>query len=92
MIRSFRHKGLERFFSRGNHRGMPAQYAAKLERQLDRLEAAAVPEDMNLPGYRFHRLKGERRQTYSVTVSGNWRLTFRFEGADALDVNLEDYH
>jgi len=51
-----------------------------------------VPEDMNLPGYRFHRLKGERRQTYSVTVSGNWRLTFRFEGADALDVNLEDYH
>jgi len=92
MIRSFRHKGLERFFSRGNHRGIPAQYAAKLERQLDRLEAAAVPEDMNLPGYRFHRLKGERRQTYSVTVSGNWRLTFRFEGADALDVNLEDYH
>lgn len=64
MIRSFRHKGFERFFTRGSRRDIPAQYAAKLE----------------------------RHQTYSVTVSGNWRLSFRFEGADALDVNLEDYH
>lgn len=92
MIRTFRHKGLERFFTRGTLRGIPAQFAPKLERQLDRLDAATDPQDMSLPGYRLHRLKGERRETYAVTVSGNWRLTFRFEGADAVDVNLEDYH
>jgi proteic killer suppression protein len=58
---------------------------------LDRLEAATKPEDMNLPGYKFHGLKGDRRGTYAVSVTGN-RLTFRFEGDDATDVNLEDYH
>ena len=59
---------------------------------LDRLDAAARPEDMNLPGWRFHALKGDRAGEYSVTVSGNWRLTFAFEGEDAVGVNLEDYH
>lgn len=92
MIRSFRHKGLQRFFSKSDYRGIPAQYAARIERLLDRLEAAAKPEDMDLPGYRFHPLKGDRKGTYAVSVSGNWRLTFRFEGEDATDVDLEDYH
>lgn len=65
---------------------------ARIERLLDRLDAAAKPEDMGLPGYRFHPLKGERKGTYPVSVSGNWRLTFRFVGEDATDVDLEDYH
>lgn len=92
MIRSFRHRGLERFFARSDYRGIPAQFAPRLERLLDRLEAAMRPEDMRLPGYRFHRLQGKRRGVYAVSVSGNWRLTFQFEGKDAVHVDLEDYH
>jgi len=92
MIRSFKHRGIERFFTRGDYRGIPAQYAPRLERMLDRLDISLRPEDMRLPGYRFHPLKGDRKGHYAVSVSGNWRLTFRFEGEDAFDVNLEDYH
>lgn len=92
VIRNFRHRGLERFFNRSDYKGIPAQFAPRLERMLDRLDAAAKPQDMNLPGYKFHTLKGERKGFYSVWVSGNWRLTFRFEGENAVDVQLEDYH
>jgi proteic killer suppression protein len=92
VIRKFRHRGLEHFFSKNDYRGIPAQFASRLERMLDRLDAALRPEDMNLPGYRFHPLKGERKGSYAVSVSGNWRLTFRFDGDDAADVDLEDYH
>lgn len=92
MIRSFRHRGLERYFTRSDQRGIPAQFADRLARILDRLDAAQEPQDMNLPGYRLHRLKGQRRGTYAVNVSGNWRLTFRFENENAVDVDLEDYH
>jgi len=92
MNRTFKHKGLERFFSKGDYRGIPAQYAARIERLLDRLDAAVKPEDLDLPGYRFHSLKGDRRGAYAVSVSGNWRLTFRFDGEDAIDIDLKDYH
>ncbi|MGH8283680.1 MAG: type II toxin-antitoxin system RelE/ParE family toxin [Gammaproteobacteria bacterium] len=92
MIRSFRHRGLKRFFTRSDYRGIPAQFAPRLERMLDRLDAAVRPEDMRLPGYGFHRLQGKRRGAYAVSVSGNWRLTFRFDGKDAVHVDLEDYH
>lgn len=92
MIRTFRHRGLERFFSKGDHRGILARSEARIERMLDRLDAAARPEDMNLPGYKFHRLTGDRKGTCVVSVTGNWRITFRFEGEDAVDVDLEDYH
>lgn len=92
MIRSFRHRGLALFFTRNDYRGIPAQFAARLERMLDRLDAAQQPQDMALPGYRFHALKGGRSGTYAVSVSGNWRLTFRFEGEHATRVDLEDYH
>ncbi|WP_372719042.1 type II toxin-antitoxin system RelE/ParE family toxin [Immundisolibacter sp.] len=92
MIQSFRHRGLERFFTRSDYRGIPAQFAARLERMLDRLDAARRPDDMNLPGYHFHELKGSRSGTYAANVSGNWRLTFRFEGDHATHVDLEDYH
>ena len=92
MIRTFRHKGLERFFTKGERRGIDARQAERIRRMLDRLDAAAIPQDMNLPGYGFHGLKGERRGTFAVAVSGNWRITFRFHEGDAIDVNLEDYH
>ncbi|MDB5969074.1 MAG: plasmid maintenance system killer family protein [Hydrocarboniphaga sp.] len=92
MIRTFRHRGLERFFTRSDYRGIPAQFAPRLERLLDRLDASTKADDMNLPGYKFHGLKGERKGTFAVSVSGNWRLTFRFDGEDAIDVDLEDYH
>ena len=92
MIRTLKHKGLERFFTKGDHRGIIAKAEARIERMLDRLDAVARPDDMNLPGYKFHQLSGDRRGIYSVTVTGNWRITFRFDGEDAIDVDLEDYH
>ena len=92
MINNFKHRGLERFFKRSDYRGIPAQYAPRTERMLDRLDAAVRPEDMNLPGYRFHPLKGGRKGEYAVSVSGNWRITFGFDGEKAINVNLEDYH
>ncbi len=92
MIKNFRHRGLERFFSKCDYRGIPAQFAPRFERLLDRLDASTAPADMQLPGYKFHQLKGDRKGTYSVAVSGNWRLTFRFEGEHATNVDLEDYH
>lgn len=92
MIRNFRHKGLARFFSKSDHRGVPAQFAPRLVRMLDRLDASVTPTDMDLPGYRFHALKGDRAGSFAVSVSGNWRLTFAFDGEDAVEVDLEDYH
>lgn len=92
MIRRFRHRGLERFFRRSDHRGIPAASADRIRRMLDALDAAVRAEDMNLPGYRFHQLRGNRAGTYSVTVTGNVRITFMFEGEDAVQVDLEDYH
>lgn len=92
MIRSFRHKGLRRFFQASDHRGFPPESADRLRRMLDRLDAAKVPEDMNLPGYYFHALRGDRKGTYSARVTGNLRLTFAFDAEGAKDVDLEDYH
>ena len=92
MISRFRHKGLERFFKASDRRGIPVQHAARIERMLDRLDGALHSGDMNLPGYGFHPLKGDRKGVYAVSISGNWRMTFRFEGENAVDVDLEDYH
>ena len=92
MIRSFRHKGLERFFTSGDRKRIDAKQRERILRILDRLDASARPEDLSLPGFDFHALKGDRKGTYSVSVSGNWRITFRHEAGDAIDVNLEDYH
>jgi toxin HigB-1 len=92
MLRDIRHRGLRRFYEDDDHRGIPAQSRARIERILDRLDAAVRPEDMNLPGWRFHPLKGDRAGTYSVTVTGNLRITFEFDGEDAINVDLEDYH
>ena len=92
MIESFKHKGLERFFSDNDKRAIPAQSAARIERLLDRLEASIKADDMDLPGNKFHALKGNRAGEYAVTVTGNVRITFRFDGQHATAVNLEDYH
>ena len=92
VIRSFRHKGLERFFREGSKAGIQAAHASRLRLQLGRLDAAASPADMNLPGWRLHPLKGELQGFWAVSVSGNWRLTFAFEGEDAVLVDYVDYH
>ena len=92
MIRSFRHKGLAKFFATGSKSGIQAQHAERLRLILGRLSAAAKPEDMGLPGLRLHPLKGTRKGTWAVWVSGNWRITFRFVEADAEVVDYEDYH
>lgn len=92
MIRSFRHKGVEAFFLTGSKAGIQAAHAKRLRLQLTRLNAAAAPGDMNSPGWRLHALKGDLEEHWSVDVSGNWRLTFRFEGTDAVLVDYQDYH
>jgi proteic killer suppression protein len=92
MIRSFLHKGLERFFREGNRRGIDARQARRIERMLDRLDAISQPEDMILPGHGFHGLKGNRKGMYAISVSGSLRITFRFKDTDAIDVDLEDHH
>ena len=90
MIRSFRSKALRVYFETGNARGLNVQNAARIRRMLLALDAATLPEQLNLPGYFFHSLRGERR--WSIRVTGNWRITFGWDGNDAIDVNLEDYH
>jgi len=92
MIRSFRHKGLEVFFVTGSKKGIVPEHAPKIARILDRLDASISPSDMDLPGYRLHELKGKEAGTWSVTVNANWRITFEFEGQDAILTDYKDYH
>ncbi len=91
-ILKFRHKGLERFFLRGTTAGIQAKHARRLRLILGRLNVAREPRDMGLPGLDLHLLKGERKGTWAVTVSGNWRITFAFSGPDVVNVDYEDYH
>ncbi len=92
MIKQFKHKGLKRFWEAESTRGIQAEHANKLELQLTRLDAATQVSDMDVPGWRLHALKGDMRSLRAVDVSGNWRLTFRFENGHAYVVNYEDYH
>ncbi|THF65520.1 peptidase [Pseudothauera nasutitermitis] len=92
MIKHFAHKGLQAFFLSGSKAGIQPHHAARLRRQLVRLDLAQSPEDMNMPGWRLHPLSGDLAGQYSITVNGNWRLTFRFEGPDAVLVDYQDYH
>jgi proteic killer suppression protein len=92
VIRSFKNKKLARFYETGSKAGIQAQHADRLRLILGRLSAASVPEDMGLPGLRLHQLKGPRKGTWAVWVSGNWRITFRFVAGDADVVDYEDYH
>jgi len=92
MIKGFKHKGLERFFLHGTKAGIQAKHDERLRLILGRLNASACPQDMNLPGLGLHELSGDRKDTWSVKVSGNWRVTFTFLGGDADNVDYENYH
>lgn len=92
MIQSFRHKGLRQFYETGSKTGIQAEQEKRLRVLLARLNAALSPADMDLPGARLHALKGDLAGFWAVSVSGNWRLIFRFAGSDAMDVDYLDYH
>ena len=91
-IRGFRHKGLELLFTAGKVSKVQAEHAERLRLILGRLNVAREPRDMGLPGLQLHPLKGDRKGTWSVRVSGNWRVTFVFVGSDVDQVDYEDYH
>jgi proteic killer suppression protein len=92
VIRSFRHKGLAGLFERGSTKGVSAALVPRISRILARLDVARLPEHLNLPGWRLHPLKGDLRGFWSVSVSANLRIVFRFHDGDACDVDLVDYH
>jgi len=92
MIKSFKHKGLEKFYESGNTKGIQANHAKKLRMQLAALDTAKTIDDMDIPGYRLHSLTGSRKGTWSITVNANWRLTFEFSEGNVYILNYEDYH
>jgi toxin HigB-1 len=92
MIRHFRHRGLKRLYEKDDRREVTPQNADKIARMLARLDEATRPQQLDLPGFRLHPLKGDLAGYWSITVSAYWRIIFRFEGANATDVDLVDYH
>ena len=92
VIKGFAHKGLERFFVKNDRRLLDAKQLPRIERILDALELASSVAELDIPGFKLHKLTGNRKNTWSMRVTGNWRITFRFENGDTHDVNLEDYH
>jgi proteic killer suppression protein len=92
VIRKIRHKGLKKLYEEDSAAKVNPDHVDKLRRILARLDASSKPQDMNLPGYRLHKLKGKYEGFWAVDVSGNWRVVFRFEGGDATDVDFVDYH
>ena len=92
MIKSFRHKGLRRLFETGNTSGVQASHAKRLRMQLTALDTAKVIADMDVPGFRLHRLKGALQARCSISVNGNWRITFEFKDGNAYVLDYEDYH
>ena len=94
MIKTFRHRGLKRLYEKGDASKLRTEQVNRIEDVLGHLDVASKPSEMDLPGYRLHRLKGDLKNVWSVSISGNWRITFRFEDGDAFDAinNLVDYH
>lgn len=92
MIKTFKHKGLKSFYELGSVAGIQVKHASKLRMQLAAIDTAQVIEDIDLPGFRLHPLKGNRQGIYSITVNGNWRITFEFKDGNAYILNYEDYH
>jgi len=92
MIKTFKHKGLEKFYFTGSTKGIQATHSKKLRMQLAALDTAKDIEDINIPGYRLHQLKGAQKNIWSITVNGNWRVTFEFSDGNVYIVNYEDYH
>ena len=92
MIKSFKHKGLEKFFETGSTAGIQTKHERKLRMQLAAIDTATVIDDIDLPGYKLHSLRGDRSGIWSITVNGNWRVTFEFVDGNAYILNYEDYH
>ena len=92
MIIGFRHRGLTRLYERGDRSRVPPEYVEKIERILARMDIAEQPNDLDLPGYRLHPLRGDLAGMWSISVSGNWRIIFRFDGDNVRDVDFVDYH
>ena len=92
MVRTFRHRGLKRLFQRNDTSGLSAEQVSRIEDVLAHLDSATRPADLDLPGYRLHRLKGNLKGYWSVTISANWRIVFRVDDGDVYDVDLVDYH
>lgn len=92
MIETFKHVGLKRYFTTGSPKGIPSEMIDRIRIRLNVLNRAKDLRDMNLPGLGFHPLKGDRKGEFAITVTGNYRITFKFQGGDVFDVNLEDYH
>lgn len=92
MIKSFRHKGLRRLFETGTTSGVQASHVKRLRMQLAALDTAQTIQDMDIAGFRLHRLKGEMHGRWSISVNGNWRVTFEFRGGNAYVLDYEDYH
>ena len=92
MIRSFRHKGLRKFFESGSLAGIQPHHAGRLRMQLAAIDTARSPGDIDIPGFRLHALRGSERGRWSIWVNGNWRLTFEFREGDAFILDYEDYH
>ena len=92
MIKSFKHKGLEKYFLSGSKKGIQPSHASKLRMQLAVLDTAQTIDDIDIPGYRLHPLKGSRKGLWSITVNANWRLTFEFTGGNVHILDYEDYH
>lgn len=92
MIKTFKSKALEALFREGNAKGLPSDLMNRARVRLEAIDSATVVGDIRVPGYGLHELKGNREGTWSVKVSGNWRITFRFQDGNAYDVDIEDYH
>jgi proteic killer suppression protein len=92
MIVSFKHKGVKELYENDRTAKLPSEQLAKIRLMLTRLDAATHPDIMRVPGYKFHELTGDRKGTYSITVTGNYRITFSFIGENVANVNYEDYH
>jgi proteic killer suppression protein len=92
MIKSFKHKGVRLFVETGSNKGVQAKQSEKLRMQLAALETASEIDDLDIPGYHLHPLKGSRKGTWAISVSGNWRLTFEFSDGNVYLLNYEDYH
>lgn len=92
MIQTFKNKALEKLFKENINKGVTPDIEKKIRIRLEVIDSALILEDMRLPGYELHKLKGDRKETWSIKVSANWRITFKFEDGNAYEVNLEDYH
>lgn len=92
MIQGYKNKALEKLFKEGNAKGIPKELEKKMRVRLEVIDTATIIDDINIPGYRLHELKGDRQGTWSIKISGNWRITFKFSDNNAYDIDFEDYH